>query len=157
MTFGRIICARKLIKTQWFSMKHLYVPHFSSRIINWTTMNRNLDNEITDQPEVDLYTDPSRTDYIFHLWRLLWYLRSNWNALLDWKTKCIDYIYRGVQTRKFQKRVFEITVDPKGPLIGPTYWSGLELQNPLAPIFPPKIRFRPKKHQKHDFSQPIDR
>ena len=42
------------------------------------------------------------------------------------------------QARKFRKHVFEITVDPKGPPIEPTFWLGLEVPDPLAPPWRPR-------------------
>ena len=39
------------------------------------------------------------------------------------------------QARKFTKQVFEIAVDSKGPLSKPTFWSGFEAPDPLAPVW----------------------
>ena len=47
----------------------------------------------------------------------------------------------------FENMFFEITVDPKGPPIGPTFWSDLEVPDPLAPPWRP----RPFSRQKEDF------
>ena len=42
--------------------------------------------------------------------------------------KCTFKKLGGVNNSKFRKHDFEIAVDPKGPHIGQTFWSGLEAQ-----------------------------
>ena len=54
-----------------------------------------------------------------------------------------------VQPLNFRKHFSEITVDPKVPPDGPTFWSGLEARDPLTPAW----RQRPFSRQKLNFFQ----
>ena len=60
-----------------------------------------------------------------------------------WHTKFFQmshffHILRGGSGPKFSKTFSEITVDPKVPPDGPTFWSGLEARNILAPAWRPR-------------------
>ena len=74
----------------------------------------------------------------------------------------------GLKAWNFQKQFFEIIVDQKSPLSGPSFWLGYEAQDSKGArgghahflIFPTKMTQKikiGKKYQISDFSSPIDR